>query len=409
MNTYFYIIIGILIFFYLFDTLIDILNVRHISTTIPNEFKNVFDTEKYKKSQEYLKANTSFKLLENTLSFGVIIAFITLGGFNGLDLFIREFNLTSIQTGIIYIFSLGLGMQIIGLPFSWVHTFVIEEKFGFNKSTQKTFFLDLLKGILLGGIIGSIILFLVLWFFESFPTTGWIIAWGAVTAIQLILMYIAPTFIMPLFNKFTPLEEGELKTAVENYAKEHKFGLKGLYTMDGSKRSTKSNAFFTGFGNNRRIVLFDTLIEKHTTDELLVILAHEMGHYKKHHIFQTLLLSIISSAAMFYILSFFLNNPDIAAAFKMQNISIYSSIVFFGFLFKPVEEALSIFGNILSRKNEFEADKYAKDTTNKEEALISGLKKLSADNLSNLTPHPLKVFITYSHPPLLDRIKALRS
>ena len=214
---------------------------------------------------------------------------------------------------------------------------------------------------------------------------------------------------MPLFNTFKPLKKGPLKTAIEEYAKTHKFGLKGIFTMDGSKRSSKSNAYFTGFGNQRRIVLFDTLIKKHTTDELLVILAHEMGHFKKKHIHKTLLLSIISSGFMLYIFSLFINNTYLAAAFGMNQVSIYTSLIFFGFLYQPIETLISLAGQYLSRKHEFEADQFAVETTQKPEAMIASLKKLSADNLSNLTPHPLKVMMEYTHPPVRQRISHIRS
>ena len=260
----------------------------------------------------------------------------------------------------------------------------------------------------MGTIIASVILLVVLGFFEYFPTNGWIIVWGALILIQFILVYIAPTLIMPIFNKFSPLEDGDLKKEVENFAEKHQFNIKGIYTMDGSKRSTKANAFFTGFGKQKRIVLFDTLIEKNTTKELLAILAHEIGHYKMKHIHQGLLMSIITTGLMLFLLSFFLNNKNIADAFKMENVSVYTSIVFFGFLFRPLEEILSILNNFISRKNEFAADIFSRNTTNDPESLISGLKKLSVESLSNLTPVKFKVFIDYSHPPVIERINELR-
>ena len=222
-------------------------------------------------------------------------------------------------------------------------------------------------------------------------------------------MFVAPILIMPLFNKFIPLEEGDLKSTILDYAKKEQFSLKGLFTMDGSKRSTKSNAYFTGFGRFRRIVLFDTLIEKHTTQELLTIVAHEMGHYKKQHILKMVVMSILSSGMMFFLLSLFLNNPMLFEAFKMEHISIYASLIFFSFLYSPIESVLSIFGQVMSRKHEYEADAYAVDTTRLPLDFISGLKKLSVDNLSNLTPHPWKVFLEYSHPPVLERIKAIKA
>ncbi|HIJ21259.1 MAG TPA: M48 family metallopeptidase, partial [Deltaproteobacteria bacterium] len=231
--------------------------------------------------------------------------------------------------------------------------------------------------------------------------------WIALTLFQLFLLFIAPVVIMPIFNKFVPLEEGELKTAIREYAEEQGFKMKGIFSMDGSKRSTKSNAFFTGFGRFRRIVLFDTLIEKHSVDELVSILAHEIGHYRKKHIFKSVLISILTTGLMFFILSLFINNKDLFAAFQMQETSIYASLFFFGFLYAPIETVVGILGNILSRRHEYEADAYAIKTTHKPQAMITALKKLSVDNLSNLTPHPLKVFLGYSHPPVLERIRAI--
>ncbi|MCK4520032.1 MAG: M48 family metallopeptidase, partial [Candidatus Omnitrophica bacterium] len=238
---------------------------------------------------------------------------------------------------------------------------------------------------------------------------AWIFCWLGVTVFEFFLIFIAPIVIMPLFNKFIPLEEGELKDAVENYAQAQNFKLKGLFKMDGSRRSAKSNAFFTGFGKYRRIVLFDTLIKKHNTDELVSILAHEVGHYKKKHILKMMVISIFTNGLMFFILSFFINNPEIFAAFSVENFSIYASLLFFGFLYTPINLILSLGMSFLSRRHEYEADNYAVTTYKKPGAFILALKKLSVDNLSNLTPHPLKVFIAYSHPPVLERIKALKA
>ncbi|MDD4183191.1 MAG: M48 family metallopeptidase, partial [Candidatus Omnitrophica bacterium] len=237
---------------------------------------------------------------------------------------------------------------------------------------------------------------------------AWVYCWIAVTGFQLFLLFIAPVVIMPLFNKYTPLENGELKSAIENYAKEQKFALAGVFKMDASRRSTKSNAFFTGFGKFRRIALFDTLIQKHTVDELVSVLAHEIGHYKKKHFVKGIILSVITTGIMFFILSFFINNQGLFGAFKMQSLSIYASLIFFGFLYSPINLFISIFSNIISRKHEYEADAFAITTYKKPESFIIALKKLTVDNLSNLTPHPLKVFLDYSHPPVLKRIEAIR-
>ncbi len=408
MNLFFVLIIAILIGTYLLDLIVDTINVRHVKTDLPAEFEGFYDAEKYKKSQEYLKENTRFGIISDSITTPVTIAFIIFGGFNMVDQFVRGFGLSSIPTGLLFAGVLLLAFQIIHIPLSIYDTFVIEEKYGFNRTTPKTFILDTLKSWGLAAVIGGIILSAVLWFFEKAGPWSWLYCWIAVTVLQIFLMVIAPVVIMPLFNKFFPLEEGELKKAIENYASSQSFKMKGVFTMDGSKRSTKSNAFFTSFGKFRRIVLFDTLIEKHTVDELISVLAHEMGHYKKSHILKSVVLSVLTIGVMFYILSLFINNKELFAAFKMEEISIYASLFFFGFLYAPIDMILSIFGNMLSRKHEYEADAYAVETYTKPESMIMALKKLSTDNLLNLTPHPLKVFLSYSHPPVLERIQAIR-
>ncbi len=406
---YLLVIILILIGSYLIDLVVELLNVRHLQTDLPEDFTGYYDAKEYKKSQEYLKVNTRFGIICDTITTPITIAFVILGGFNIVDQFARGFGLGSIFTGLIFAAVLMLASQIIQIPFSIYHTFVIEEKYGFNKTTPGTFILDILKSWLLAAIIGGIILSAVLWFFEKTGPWAWLYCWIALTIFQIFIMFIAPITIMPLFNKFLPLENDELKDAIEDYAASQDFKIKGVFMMDGSKRSTKSNAFFTGFGKFRRIVLFDTLIEKHETDELVSILAHEIGHYKKRHIFKSLIISILTTGMMFYILSLFINNRELFDAFKMEELSIYASLIFFGFLYTPIDMLISIFGNILSRKHEYEADSFAVETHGKPGSMIEALKKLSVDNLSNLTPHPLKVFLGYSHPPVLERIQAMRN
>ncbi len=408
MNIYLVIILIILIGEYFFNLTVERLNLKHLKTALPDEFNGLYDSEKYKKSQEYLKETTKFGLFTDTLMTFLTISFILAGGFNVIDRIARNFGFGEIITGLMFVTSIMFFMQIINIPFSAYSTFYIEEKYGFNKTTVKTFIMDLLKGWLLFAVLGGLIFSVILWFFGKTGDFAWLYCWTAVTVFQIFVMFIAPVVIMPLFNKFTPIEECELKTTLEDYANKENFKIKGIFTMDGSKRSTKSNAFFTGFGRFRRIVLFDTLIEKHSTGELVSILAHEIGHYKKKHILTHLMISIATSGIMFYVMSFFLNNPELFAAFKMEHISIYAGLLFFGFLYAPIEMIISIFSKIISRKNEYQADEYSVKTYNKPDAMILALKKLSIDNLSNLTPHPLKVFLSYSHPPVLERIKAIR-
>jgi STE24 endopeptidase len=409
MNFYLVFILTILIGSYVLEVLVEILNLKNLKTDLPEEFAGYYDAENYQKSQQYLKENTWFGIITETVFTPLTIAFILLGGFNYVDSLARSFNLGAIPTGLIFAGILLLLSQIIHIPFSAYATFVIEEKYGFNRTTVKTFIMDILKSWLLMAVIGGTVFSIVLWFFEKTGTWAWLYCWGAMIIIQLFLSFIAPVVIMPIFNKFYPLEESELKSTLEEYARAQRFKMKGVFKMDASKRSSKSNAFFTGFGKFRRIVLFDNLIEKHTVDELVSVLAHEMGHYKKKHIITSMIISILTTGLMFFILSLFLNNTGLFAAFKMENTSLYASLLFFGFLYAPIEMVLAIFGNMLSRRHEYAADAYAATTYGKPEAMIAALKKLSVDNLSNLTPHSLKVFLSYSHPPVLERIKALRN
>ncbi len=409
MNTYLIIVLAILVGSYLLNLIVEILNIKHLSDTIPDEFRGVYDPEKYAASQKYQKEHTTFELYSDTFFTAVTVAFILLGGFSLADRAARSFGCGEILTGLLFAGMLLLGFHLLHIPFSLYETFVIEEKYGFNRITPKTFILDIIKGWILTAIIGGPLFAIVVWFFSKAGSSAWLYCWVAVSLFQIIIMFLAPVVIMPLFNKFTPLEDGELKQTIERYADDQNFKIKGVYSMDGSKRSSKSNAFFTGFGRFRRIVLFDTLIEKHSVQELLAILAHEIGHFKKKHIFQQMAISIASTGIMFFILSLFLNNPHLFSAFGMEHVSIYGSLVLFGFLFSPIEMIISITANKLSRRNEYEADIFAIQTTSRPDALIQALKKLCMDNMSNLTPHPFKVTLFYSHPPVLHRISYIRN
>jgi STE24 endopeptidase len=414
-NGYFWFVMVLLGLAYVLDALVDWLNVRNLRETIPQEFAGVYDAEKYAKSQRYLRTNTRFGLVQSTIMLPLTIAFIALGGFGWVNRLAMSAGGGMIVSGLLFGAILVLISQVVGLPFSIYDTFVIEERFGFNRTTVKTFILDRLKGLALTALIGAPVFALVLWFFSGVGRWAWLYCWAALTLIQVMLMYIAPVVILPLFNKFIPLEDGDLRGAIEDYAAKQQFKLSGIFKIDGSKRSSKSNAYFTGFGRWRRIALFDTLIEKHTVRELVAVLAHEVGHYKKGHILKQLVIGICTSGAMLYILSLFLRRLGLYEAFGVAYepfasgaLPIYAGIVFFGFLFTPINLLLSIFSNVLSRGFEYEADAYAAETTGESEPMISALKKLSVDNLSNLTPHPLKVFLQYSHPPVLQRIEAIR-
>lgn len=408
MNEYLVFILTLLLLSYLLELVVAQLNLRSLSPELPSEFAGVYDAEQYAKSQDYTRTTTRFSLLQSTVSLILTLLFILVGGFNVVDLAARDFGFSAIPTGLIFAGLLALLSTILSLPFSVYSTFVIEQRFGFNTTTVATFILDNLKAMLLTIVLGGPLLAAILWFFETSGSVAWLYCWTASVAFILIMQFLAPVVIMPLFNTFVPLAEGELKEGITRYAAGQCFAIQGIYTMDGSKRSTRANAFFTGFGRFRRIVFFDTLMDKLTAGEIVAVLAHEMGHYKLKHIPITMALSILQMGLLFFILSLFIGNQGLFAAFGMENISIYASLVFFGFLYAPISTLLAIAFNAFSRRNEYQADRFASDTGAGGEALISGLKKLSVSNLSNLTPHPLHVVLNYSHPPILARIAALR-
>ncbi|EIM63001.1 M48 family metallopeptidase [Desulfobacter postgatei] len=385
----------------------DRLNIGRLTTHLPEKFSDVYDPKRYERSQQYLRATTRLGTITSTVDLGILLAFWFIGGFGVLDNFVRETGWSSIGCGLLFIGILAGCKFIISLPFSIYSTFVIEENFGFNKTTPKLFVLDLIKSMILSMVLGIPLLSAIFWFFESSGPWAWIICWGVTTTFILAVQYIVPTWIMPLFNKFTPLEDGELKNKLFAYAKSIDFPLTQIFVMDGSKRSTKSNAFFTGFGKNKRIVLFDTLINAHTPDELLTVLAHEMGHFKKKHIQRRLIFGILQMGVIFYLLSLFITQKSLFTAFYVDTPSIYTGLVFFSILFSPVDLVISIIMQFFSRKDEYAADRFAALTTKKAGDLITALKKLSADNLANLTPHPFYVFLNYSHPPLAQRIAAM--
>ena len=408
MNPFLIIILAILVGVYLLDVLVNRLNLRHVSPVLPAEFDGWYDAARYRTAQEYLKERTRLDILRKSVLLPLVILFILAGGFNVVDQAARSVPGGMIVNGLMFA-GLLLGLAwLVHLPFSVYATFVIEERYGFNRTTARTFILDQVKAILLTGVIGGVVLAIVLALFDQAGAVAWIYCWIAVSAFQLFMLFIAPVTILPLFNRFTPLAAGELKTAIESCAAAQGFKLKGIYTMDGSRRSAKANAFFTGFGKYRRIALFDTLIARHPVPELVAVLAHEMGHYKLGHIFRQTFWSLIASGFMFYLLSLLIQEPRLFQAFRMSQDSLYAGLVLFGFLYIPVDTLISIISCWMSRRFEFEADAYAAAATGAGDTLVAALKRLSVQHLANLTPHPLKVWLDYSHPPVLRRIEALR-
>jgi STE24 endopeptidase len=408
MNEFALIILATLLVTNALDVLADVLNLRALSPRVPEEFAGVYDTERYARAQEYTRVRTRFGFVTSGFDMLLLLGFWFAGGFGVLDVWVRSYGFSEIITGLCYIGILAAGRSLLSLPFAIYSTFVIEQRFGFNRTTWKTFAADVLKGALLALLLGAPLLALVLWLFSSAGPMAWLYAWGAVTVIMLAVQYVAPTWIMPLFNRFAALADGPLRDEILRYAEAVRFPMKGIFVMDGSKRSTRANAFFTGFGQHRRIVLYDTLIEKHTPAELTAVLAHEIGHYRRKHILISTALGIAQSGMMLFLLSLFVESSALSQAFFVEQHSVYAALVFFGMLYSPVTFLLSLALHALSRKHEFEADRYAVRSYRNAEALIDALKKLSVSNLANLTPHPLYVALHHSHPPLLQRIAAIR-
>ena len=369
------------------------------------------DQEKLDKARSYLTTNSRFDIIRSSFSLAVLLAFWFLGGFPFLDDLSRSLAQNDILSGIIFLGLLFLAQNLTSIPFDWYETFVIEEKFGFNKSTPGTFVADRIKGLALSAVLGLPLVAGILWIFNTVPN-AWLWAWAFVTAFQLILTYLAPSLILPLFNKFTPMPDGELKDKIHALGVKCGFPLQGVFEIDGSKRSTKANAYFTGFGKHKKIALFDTLTAKSTTPELLAILAHEIGHFRLGHIRQRLFVGILQMALIFFLIGLATDPAGTFArqlheAFGVSKISPQAGLVFFTILLEPASKLLSILANAWSRKHEFEADAYAAQSTGTPEALASALKKLSSDHLSHPAPHKLRIVLDYSHPPLLQRLQAL--
>lgn len=400
-------IIAITVVDFVIDKVLDFLNNRAKSPTMPPEAEGIYDSERYAKWLAYDKANSRVGVISSSISILLSLAMLIFGGFGWLDIQLRQFTEQPVLLALLYFAVIGIASSIISLPFSVYSTFVIEEKFGFNKTTVKTFVIDIVKGAALSIVIGAPLGGLIVWLFYELGDAFWIVSWIIMSVFSVFMTMFAATWIMPLFNKFTPLKEGELRTAIEAYCEKVGFKLNRLFVMDGSKRSAKSNAFFSGLGPKKTIALYDTLIEQQSTEEIVAVLAHEIGHYKKQHTRQSLVLGVLQTGAMLFLLGIFLRMPEFSLALGAEQMSFHVGVIAFGIIFSPVSTIIGIGMNILSRKNEFEADAFAKETYNGE-PLASALKKLTAENLGNLKPHPAYVFVHYSHPPVLKRLERLR-
>lgn len=401
------IILSIVVVDYLFEQALDYINLKARKTNLPDEIRSFYDEEKYAKSQRYHKTLGKFSFLTSGFSFVLSFLILSLGLFGELDAILRPYFDNQIVLALVYFGVLFIASDIVNTPFQLYSTFVIEEKFGFNKTTVKTFILDKIKGYVLTSIIGGLLIGTLLYLVLEIGADFWLYFWIIAGVFVLFINMFYTSLILPLFNKLTPLEDGELKTAIEAYSQKVDFPLDNIYIIDGSKRSKKANAFFSGLGKKKKIVLYDTLIENHTTEELVAVLAHEVGHFKKKHIVYGFGISILQIGLMLFIMSLMIFNENLSLALGADQLAIHINLIAFGILYSPISKVLGVLGNMLSRKNEFEADAYARETY-ESQALQQALKKLSVDNLSNLYPHPTYVFVHYSHPPLLQRLNALQ-
>ncbi|WP_373493845.1 M48 family metallopeptidase [Aquiflexum sp.] len=403
-----YLILGILGFGFFFEKTISYLNIKRPVPAIPKSLEEYISSQKLNESKSYQWANFRFGFLTSTVAFLVTFAFIYFGFFGWLDILLREVVSQPILLSILYFGIVFIGSDLASIPFDYYHTFVIEEKFGFNKSTTKTYFSDKLKAYALSIIVGGGLLGVLLWLIHQMGKDFWWQFWLISAGFMIIVNLFYTAWILPLFNKLTPLEDGELKHMIVNYAKKVNFPLNNILVMDGSKRSSKANAFFSGFGKRKKVVLYDTLIEQHTPDELVAVLAHEIGHYKKRHIVWGMLASVLQVGALLFILAQFIHSENMSLALGGTQMAIHLNIIGFTILFSPISSILGIGMNMLSRKNEFEADAFAKETYDGK-PLAEALKTLSVNTLSNINPHPLYVFVNYSHPPLLQRLERLEA
>lgn len=385
----------------------DSLNLKGLRTQLPKPFEGVYDTRRYARSQAYLRVNTIFGQVSSGFHLLVLLAFWFASGFARLDQWVGRWQMGPVLSGLLFIGVLLLLKAVLSLPFRIYATFVIEQRFGFNKTTIPVFAADRIKSLVLAMLLGGPLLAGILAFFQYAGSHAWWLCWMAVTLFMLAVQFVAPNWILPLFNKFTPLGPGKCRDAILAYTRAIGFRVDNIYVMDGSKRSGKSNAFFTGFGRHKRIVLYDTLLDRHATREILAILAHEMGHYRKNHLFKNLLLGIFQTGIMFFLLSVFISWQPLFDAFLMKQPSVYAGIIFFGLLYAPLDFLTGLLLQAFSRRYEYEADRFAVETTGDAEALADALKKLNAHNLSNLTPHPFYVLLNCSHPPVLARLAAM--
>jgi STE24 endopeptidase len=406
-NSLLLLITAIIIISFVNEQILGFLNYTRMNYPIPEILNDVYEQERYHKSQAYNRANYLSGILKEALGFTIILLMLWMGGFAWVNALAGKITGSTILQGLLFFGILGFASSLLSIPFGVYHTFVIEEKYGFNRTTAATFVLDLIKGWLLAAIIGGALLAAIIALYLVTGSLFWIVAWCMMTAFMLLITFFYSSVIVPLFNKQKPLEEGQLRNSIETFARKAGFNLSGIFVINGSKRSTKANAYFSGFGSHKRIVLFDTLIRDHSTEELVAILAHEIGHYKYKHVIKGILAGIVQTGFMFWLFSLLVGNPILSLALGSSRPGFHLALLAFGLLYSPVSQITGLVMNIYSRKHEYQADAFA-STQYSAVHLINALKKLSGSNLSNLTPHPAYVFANYSHPPLLKRVEALQ-
>jgi len=405
-NIIFFLIIIIPVTGYVTERILEYFNSKMWSHTLPGKLKGICDEEEYRKTQLYQKDNNKLSFWSSTFNVILIVLMISTGGFAWIDDMARNINANPIFISLLFFGIIGLASDLINIPFSWYDSFVIEKKYGFNKMTHRTFVTDHIKSWFLALLVGVPVLGLITWFYYKSGAEFWLYAWGLITLFSVFMNLFYSELIVPLFNKQTPLEVGQLREKIEEFATRTSFKLRNIYVIDGSKRSTKANAYFSGFGPKKRIVLYDTLLKDLSDEQIVAVLAHEIGHYKRKHVLISLVSSIIITGLMLFLFSLVVNNPLLSQAMGAKVSSFHIGLIVFGILYSPLSLAIGLISNYISRKNEFQADKFVKDNY-QPEFLAEALKKLSVKNLSNMMPHPAYVFFHYSHPTLLKRLEKL--
>jgi STE24 endopeptidase len=406
-NPYAAIVLGALVGELALETTTDVLTLRALEPSVPPELRGVYDPERYRRTRAYTRARVGLGLVGSVVDRAVLLVFWFAGGFGRLDAAVRDLGLPGLATGLVFVGAVGLGRMLLALPFRWWSTFVVEARFGFNRTTARTFWLDAAKALVLAVALGAPLLAAVLWLFTVAGLHAWLWCWLAVSAFTVLVQFVAPTWILPLFNRFTPLPPGPLREAIVAYARSVAFPLADVFVIDGSRRSTKGNALFTGFGRTKRIALFDTLVDTLAPPEIVAVVAHEVGHYRRGHVLKGTAIGVVHVGLLLFVFSLLVDRRALFAAFFVPTPSVHVGIVLFALLLAPLDVAVSLALNAWSRRNEREADAFAARTTGAAGALARALEHLSADSLTNPTPHRLDVLLRWSHPPLRDRLRAL--